>query len=81
MAKGKWGLKLTTGELEALAKAMEELVPIATSKWNKVWDQHIACYPDQLRTMECLKCKFQEMARANIKTGRQNMPRHICVTK
>ena len=32
MAKGKREFKFTTGELEALAKAVEELVPISTTE-------------------------------------------------
>ena len=81
MAKGKRGFKFTTGELEALAEAVEELVPISTTEWERVWDQHITRYPDQQRTLESLKRKFQELARAKIKTGDPNMPRHICVAK
>ena len=81
MAKGKRGFKFTTGELEALAEAVEELVPISTTEWERVWDQHITRYLDQQRTLESLKRKFQELARAKIKTGDPNMPPHICVTK
>lgn len=81
MAKGKRGFKFTTGELEALAESVEELVPISTTEWERVWDQHIARYPDQQRTLESLKRKFQELARAKIKTGDPNMPRHIRVAK
>ena len=81
MAKGKRGFKFTTGELEALAEAVEELVPISTTEWERVWDQHITRYPDQQRTLESLKRKFQELARAKIKTGDPNMPRHIRVAK
>ena len=81
MAKGKRGFKFTTGELEALAEAVEELVPISTTEWERVWDKHISRYPDQQRTLESLKRKFQELARAKIKTGDPNMPRHIRVAK
>jgi hypothetical protein len=34
MAMGKRGFKFPTGELEALAKAVEELVPISTTEWE-----------------------------------------------
>jgi hypothetical protein len=37
----------------------------------------MALYPQQDRTMESLKRKFQEIARAKIKTGYPNMPPHI----
>ena len=81
MAKGKRGFKFNTRELEALAEAVEELVPISTTEWERVWDQHITRYPDQQRTLESLKRKFQELARAKIKTGDPNMPPHIRVAK
>ena len=75
MAKGKRGFKFTTGELEALAEAVEELGPICTTEWERVWDQHIThYYPDNQRTLESLTRKFQELAWAKIKTGDPNMP-------
>ncbi len=81
MAKGKRGFKFTIRKLESLFKAIEELVPISNTEWEWVWDRHIALYPQQDRTVESLKCKFQEMARAKIKTGNPNMPPHICGAK
>jgi hypothetical protein len=41
----------------------------------------MALYPQQDWTMESLKRKFQEIARAKIKTGNPNMPPHICGAK
>ncbi len=81
MAKDKRGFKFTTGELEALAEAVEELVPISTTEWERVWDQRIIRYPDQQRTLESLKRKFQELVRVKIKTGDPNMTPHIHVAK
>jgi hypothetical protein len=63
MAKGKRGFKFTICELESLVEAVEELIPISNTEWEQVWDRHVALYPKQDRTMESLKCKFQEMAR------------------
>jgi hypothetical protein len=77
MAKGKGGFKFTIRELESLVKAVEELVPISNTEWEWVLDKHMAFYPQQDWTLESLKCKFQEMARAKIKTGSPNMPPHI----
>ncbi len=81
MVKGKKGFKFTVGELENLAETVEELVPISTTEWERVWNQHNTCYPKQQRTLESLKRKFQELARAKIKTGDPNMPPHIRVAK
>jgi hypothetical protein len=81
MVKGKRGFKFTAGELESLAKTIEELVPISTTEWEWFWNQHNTCYPKQEQTLESLKCKFQEEARAKVKTSDPNMPSHICVAK
>jgi hypothetical protein len=81
MVKGKRGFKFTVSELESLAKTIEELVPISTTEWEQVWNQLNTCYPEQQRTLESLMCKFQELARAKIKTGDPNMRPHICVAK
>ncbi len=67
--------------LEILAKTVEELVPISTTEWERVWNQHNTRYSKQERTLESLKCKLQELARAKVKTGDPNMPPHICVAK
>ncbi len=81
MAKGKRGLKFTIRELESVVEAIEELVPIISTEWERVWDMHMTCYPEQNWTAESLKHKFQEKARAKIKTGDPNMPPHILGAK
>jgi hypothetical protein len=81
MVKGKRGFEFTVSKLESLGKTIEELVPISTTEWEQVWNQHNTCYPEQQQTLESLKCKLQELARAKIKTGNPNMPPHICVAK
>ena len=42
---------------------------------------HVTLHPKQNWTAESLKCKFQEMAKAKIKTGDLNMLPHICDAK
>jgi hypothetical protein len=81
MAKEKRGYKFNIRKLESLVEAVEELVPISNTECEWVWDRHIALYPLQDQTIESLKCKFQEMARAKIKTGDPNMPPHSCGAK
>jgi hypothetical protein len=81
MAKGKRGFKFTIHELKSLIKANEVLVPISNTEWEGVWNRHIALYPQQDQTVKSLKRKFQEMARAKIKTGNPNMLPHICGAK
>jgi hypothetical protein len=47
MAKGKRGYKFTIRELKSLVETIEELVPIGNTKWERVWDRHVAPYPLQ----------------------------------
>jgi hypothetical protein len=63
IAKRKRGLKFTIHKLQSLVKAAEELIPISSTEWERVWDMHMACYPKQNQTIESLKSKFQEMAK------------------
>jgi hypothetical protein len=77
MAKGKRGFEFTIHKLKSLVKAVEELVPNINTEWEWVWDRHLALYPQQDRTVESLKHKFQEMARAKNKIGNLNMLPHI----
>ena len=81
MARGKRGFKFTADELESLAESVEEIVPISSTEWERVWNQHISFFPDRNRTAESLKRKFQEMARVKIPTGDPECPRHIRIAK
>jgi hypothetical protein len=37
MAKAKRGFKFTIHELDSLVEAVEELVPISNTEWERVW--------------------------------------------
>ena len=80
-AKGKRGLAFTAPELESLAETVEEVVPISHTDWDKVRDQHNEYFPEQNRTTDSLRRKFQWMAKLKMPTGDSNMPRHIRVAK
>jgi hypothetical protein len=79
--KGKRGLAFTARELENLADTVEEIVPIGHTEWDRVRDKHNEIFPDQNRTTESLRRKFQWMVKMKIPTGDPNMPRHIRVAK
>ena len=81
MPKGKRGLTFTARELENLADTVEEIVPISHTEWDRVRDQHSEFFPEQNRTTESLRRKFQWMVKMKIPTGDPNMPRHIRVAK
>ena len=78
--KGR-GLAFTKSELENLADTVEEIVPIGHTEWDRVRDKHNEIFPDQNRTTESLRRKFQWMVKMKIPTGDPNMPRHIRVAK
>jgi len=80
-AKGKKGLAFTIRELENLADTVEEIVPIGHTEWDRVRDLHSKVFPEQNRTTDSLRRKFQWMAKLKMPTGDPNMPRHIRVAK
>ena len=79
--KGKRGLAFTASELESLAESVEDFVPISHTDWDKIRDDHSKYFPEQNRTTDSLRRKFQWMAKLKIPTGDPNMPRHIRVAK
>ncbi len=81
MPKGKRGFEFTIQELESLLDAVDEIVPIRNLEWERVWERHNTCYPNKERTVESLKCKFQELAKKNMPTGDPNCPPHIKYAK
>jgi hypothetical protein len=81
MPKGKRGLTFTASELESLAETVEEFLPISHTDWDRVRDQHNENFPEQNRTTDSLRRKFQWMAKLKMPTGDPNMPRHIRVAK
>jgi hypothetical protein len=54
MVQGKRGFKFTTDELESLAESIEEFVPIGSTEWERVWNEHISVFPDRNRTAKSL---------------------------
>ena len=81
MPRGKRGLTFSAGELESLAKTVEEIVPISHTDWDSVRDQHNKNFSEQNRTTDSIRRKFQWMAKLKMPTGDPNMPRHIRVAK
>ena len=54
---------------------------MSNTDWDNISEIHNANFPGLNKTSNSLKCKFQELAWAKIKTGDPNMPPHICVAK
>ncbi len=58
MPPKKRDYKFTTHELESLAEAVEDIVPMSTTDWDTVWEAHDENFPGLKRTSDSLKCKF-----------------------
>jgi hypothetical protein len=56
------GCKFSVVEKEHLLDVVEEVVPIRNPDWERISQEHLACYPTKERTEELLKRKFQELA-------------------
>ena len=56
---------------------MEEILPIGTSEWERVWERHDVDFQAKERTPESLKRKFQELARKKIPTGDPQCPPYV----
>ena len=74
MPKGKRGYKFTEEELESLLMAVDEIVPVGNPEWEHIWEMHNSCYPNQDRTVESLKRKFQELAKKKCQQVILNAP-------
>ena len=61
--------------------AVDEIVPVGNPEWERIWERHNSCYPNQDRTVESLKRKFQELAKKKIPTGDPNCPPHVRFAK
>ena len=81
MPPKKRGFKFTTHELESLADAVADIIPMSNTDWDTVWEAHNESFPGLNRTSDSLKRKFQEMARTKIPTGDPNCPHHIHIAK
>ena len=81
MAWGKRCFKFAGNELESLAESGEEIVPISSTEWERVWNQHIFFFPNRNQTTKSLKCTFQKIARTKIPTCEPECLHHICIAK
>jgi hypothetical protein len=81
MPPKKRGFKFTTNELESLAEAVADIIPISNTDWDSILEIHDANFLGLNRTSDSLKCKFQEMARTKIPAGDPNCPHHIRIAK
>ncbi len=61
--------------------AIDEIVPVGNPEWERIWEMHNSCYPNQDHIVESLKCKFQELAKKKMPTGDPKCPPHVVFAK
>jgi hypothetical protein len=49
MVRGKRDFKFNINELESLAEFVKEFVPISSTEWERVWNEHVSIFPDRRR--------------------------------
>jgi hypothetical protein len=81
MAQQKRGYKFALSKIGSLLKVIKAIAPIRNPDWEKIFNKHASHYPMKDRTVESMKCKFQELAHTKIPTEDPNMPPHICKAK
>jgi hypothetical protein len=59
--QGRRGFKFTVQEMESKLEAIDEIIPIGNPDWERVWDRHMARYPQKEPTAESLRRKFQTL--------------------
>jgi hypothetical protein len=60
-----------------MLEVIDEIILIGNPDWERVWNEHSACYPSKDWTAELLKRKFQELPCTKFPTGDPNCPPHI----
>jgi hypothetical protein len=59
--KGKKGAKaenFTQAEINCLLELIKEIMPLSTSQWQKVVNEHIMYFPDTNHNVDGLCCKI-----------------------
>ena len=61
--------------------AIDEIAPVGNPEWERIWEMHNSCCPNQDCTVESLKHKFQELAKKKMPTGDLKCPPHVVFDK
>jgi hypothetical protein len=64
-------------EVEHMFDSIREYLPISGLEWELVAQRHMAFHPDQERTGDQLKKKFNKLAKTKMGTGDPNMPADV----
>ncbi len=76
-AQIKRGIGYSQVELESLLDYLEEHLPISGIEWERVDTAHKAKFPTEVRSLESLKCKFQDLYQTKIPTGDPFIPLEV----
>ncbi len=78
---GKCGAKFHLSKINFLLDNVDNLMPIAASKWDAVASLHDQVLPQHKRTAKSLRCKFQEIVHKSGPTGDPKCPAYVCYVK
>lgn len=75
--QSKRGIGFSDMEMESLLNLIEQVLPIGGVEWDTIEREHATTWPQQSRTKESLRRKFQSLYRQKIPTGDPNCPPNV----
>ena len=63
------GITYSQEEVDNFLDALEEILPVTATGWERVAEIHLSRYPDQQRGIDSLKRKFKELHNKKVPTG------------
>jgi len=77
----KRGVTFRAPEIDNLLAHIQAILPISSSAWERVADNHLENFPTNRRTAETLKRKFLAICRKTGPTGNPNCPNYVSHAK
>ena len=72
------GFSYSEEEVDNFLDAIEEILPISLTAWERVAEVHLSRYPGLNWTVDSLKRKFKELHNRRIPTGDPLYPPAVC---
>ena len=73
----KCGKGYSHGEVNSLVESVGFFLPILGEEWSHICDDHNNKYPEQERTPQGLKAKFESIYRLKVPTGATECPSYV----
>ncbi len=58
MVQQKRGSKYALSKIESLIEVVDAIIPIGNANWERVFNEHVSCYPTKDCTAKSLQRKF-----------------------